>query len=126
MAELSAKVEWYVGREVDFHKEVLLRQEANESAPHIVEWNIEDPPEPTEEQLEAAGIEHEAEEAATQYLRDRAAAYLPVQDQLYQIYDAMDKGEITIAKDFYKTIKIINDANPPPWRDPYPLPEEDD
>ena len=51
MANLSTKIELYVGSEVDFLNDVLL-QDDGDGIVYIKEWNL-DTPQPTQEQLNA-------------------------------------------------------------------------
>lgn len=74
MAVLTEQIEWYVGRDVDFRNEVILHPGGEEGIGYIHEWNIEEIPKPTLEQLRVAGDEYDAYMAATQHLRDREAA----------------------------------------------------
>ena len=56
----------------------------------ISQWNS-DQPQPSERAIETAHTEWQAEQVATQYQRDRAAAYAPIGDQLdMQYWDAIN------------------------------------
>jgi hypothetical protein len=50
MANLSNKIKLYANREVDFIKDVILRNDADSNGDYIAEWNL-DIPKPTLEQL---------------------------------------------------------------------------
>ncbi len=110
MTQLSAKVEWYVGRDVDFRQEVLLRDDGQGQGAYIHEWNITDKPLPTEEELRVAGEEHEAHLAATQYLKDRETSYLPIRDQLDMIFWDRENG----TEKWQEHIRKVKKDCPPP------------
>jgi hypothetical protein len=52
---------------------------------YIAQWKS-DQPQPTEAEIETAHAEWQAEHDATQYQRDRAAAYAPLGDQMDMMY----------------------------------------
>jgi len=57
---------------------------------YIAQWNS-DQPQPSESAIETAHTEWQAEHDATQYQRNRAAAYAPIGDQLdMQYWDAIN------------------------------------
>jgi len=74
MAQLSTKVELYVGRNVDFRKEVVLRQDGGDKEPYIAEWNIEYKNKPTIEELDAFEAEADIVDQNTIIKTSREAA----------------------------------------------------
>jgi hypothetical protein len=52
MANLSNKIKLYANKEVDFLKDVILRNDADSNGDYIAEWNL-DIPKPTLAQLDA-------------------------------------------------------------------------
>ena len=53
MANLSTKIKLYANREIDFLKDVIIKNDADSNGKdYIAEWNL-DIPKPTEEQLNA-------------------------------------------------------------------------
>ena len=85
MADLSTKIEKYVGRKVDFLKEVLL-QNKGEGA-FIAEWNIKDVSEPTEAQLKAKESEADVEEANREQIKKRMLEYGGLAKQIENIIE---------------------------------------
>lgn len=83
----------------------------NQSNPphHFIEWSGSDP-QPTESELQAAWDAYVAEEAATQYQRDRAEAYASIADQLDMQYWDSVNGTTTWADH----IAAVKAAHPKP------------
>ena len=52
MANLSTKIKLYANREVDFLKDIILKNDADSNGDYIAEWNL-DIPKPTLAQLYA-------------------------------------------------------------------------
>ena len=73
----------------------------------IAEWHS-DAPQPSEEEIEAAHVEAQAEYDAQQYARDRKSDYPSIQDQLDYIYHN------SITKWKSDMIKPVKDAHPKP------------
>lgn len=48
------------------------------------------------------------------YKEDRAREYLPIQDQLDQIWHAIDQNKLDKTSKFYTTIKAVKDKYPKP------------
>ncbi len=72
----------------------------------IAEWHS-DAPQPSEEEIEAAHVEAQAEYDAQQYARDREEAYPSTGDQFDQIFhEGIDKWK--------ETIQAVKDAHPKP------------
>ena len=84
---------------------------------YIAEWKSGSP-QPTVAEIEAAEATYNAEWAAKDYARTRAAAYPSIGDQLDMLWHAVDTGDWTAAKvkttEFYTALKAVKDANPKP------------
>ena len=52
MTQLSTKIKLYANTEIDFRKDVILKDDGNGLGPYIKEWNL-DIAQPTEAQLNA-------------------------------------------------------------------------
>jgi len=72
MASLANKIRKYVNAEVDFNKDVIIRDDmiSNISNPYIKEWNLDNISKPTDAQLDALEAEANAYE---QELKDAEA-----------------------------------------------------
>lgn len=81
MAELSIQIEKYVGRTIDFTKEVIIVDGI------ITQWNIEDKTQPTTSQLEAVKTEAETEENNLLQVEKRIAEYGTAEQQLEYIVE---------------------------------------
>tara|TARA_Y100000004_G_scaffold188248_1_gene242104 strand:- start:433 stop:753 length:321 start_codon:yes stop_codon:yes gene_type:complete len=85
MAELSTKIEKYVGRKVNFLTEVLLQD--NGEGAFIAEWNIKDISKPTNAQLKAKETEANVEEANREQIRKRMVEYGSPVEQIQNIIE---------------------------------------
>jgi len=102
MNNLSHKIKLYLGRTIDFTKEVILQDDGN-GVVYIKEWNVAEA-QPTDEQLnalesEATKLENNAKIDAT-----RRTSYGSWNEQLDEIYHNID--------DWKARIKKIKDDNP--------------
>jgi hypothetical protein len=86
MANLSNKIELYANREIDFIKDVILRNDADSNGDYIAEWNL-DIPKPTLEQLNAFEAQATTYENNQQIIATRKALYGAWDKQLEEIYD---------------------------------------
>jgi hypothetical protein len=86
MANLSNKIKLYANREVDFIKDVILRNDADSNGDYIAEWNL-DIPKPTLEQLNAFEAQATTYENNQQIIATRKALYGAWDKQLEEIYD---------------------------------------
>ena len=71
----------------------------------------------SEEEIKKLQAEWDAnalEQAKTQYIHDRLAAYPSAGEQLDLLYHAMSKGEIPVATEWFNLIKQIKEENPKP------------
>jgi len=95
MASLSNKVRQYCAdngvAEVDFLKDVLLRDDSNGQGPYIKEWNVSGVAKPTEEQLNAVDSAADLSERQSAARAARRTAYGDLGDQLdMQYHDSVD------------------------------------
>ena len=95
MASLSSKVKQYCAdngvAEVDFLKDVLLRDDSNGQGPYIKEWNVSGVAKPTEEQLNAVDSAADLSERQSAARAARRTAYGDLGDQLdMQYHDSVD------------------------------------
>ena len=103
MANLSNKIELYANREVDFLKEVILRNDADSNGDYIAEWNL-DIPKPTMAQLDAFEAQATTYENNQRIIQTRKSLYGSWESQLEEIYDnGIDSWKNRIAQ-----IKIDN------------------
>ena len=92
MAQLNTKIKIYLDREVDFTKDVELQDDGDGA--YIKEWNAEDKPKPTDEQLNALESQANDMEALNQVYANRKSEYPSVQDLVVALYDTDDKAAI--------------------------------
>ena len=85
MANLSNKIKLYANREVDFLKDVILRNDADSNGDYIAEWNL-DIPKPTEAQLNALEAQANEVERINNIRSQRANNYPSLADQLDMLY----------------------------------------
>ncbi len=92
MSTLNSKIEIYLGREVDFQKDVILQDDriSGVSNPYIKEWNVAEA-QPTEEQLNALESQANDMEAANQVIANRKAEYPTIEELVVALYDTEDK-----------------------------------
>ena len=107
MAQLSTKIKEYCKAngvsDVDFQKDVMLRDDGDGKGAYIKEWNL-DIAQPTDAQLSAQESAADTEEANAQIRNTRRIAYGDIGDQLDEIYKDIDTWKARI--------KSIKDANP--------------
>ena len=107
MAQLSTKIKLYCEAngvsDVDFQKDVMLRDDGDGKGAYIKEWNL-DIAQPTDAQLSAQESAANTEEANNQVRATRRAAYGNIGDQLDEIYKDIDAWKARIKK--------IKDDNP--------------
>ena len=104
MAQLSNKIRKYLNREVDFDKDVVLRDDMVDgvSNPYIEEWNVAEA-QPTEEQLNALESQATTLESNNQVDSTRRKEYGNWNDQLDEIYHDIDAWKARL-----QTIKTNN------------------
>ena len=107
MANLSTKIKMYAAANsvanVDFSKDVILRDDSDGKGPYIKEWNL-DIAQPSDAQLSAQESAADTEEANNIVRATRKAAYGDIGDQLDEIYKDIDAWKARIKK--------IKDDNP--------------
>ena len=85
MASLASKIRIYLDKEVDFRKDVILRDEGDGIA-YIAEWNVEEA-QPTDEQLNALESQADAVEALNQIISNRKSEYPTIEECVHAILD---------------------------------------
>ena len=95
MANLNSKIKIYLGREVDFTKDVIIQDDRISGVSHlyIKEWNVAEA-QPTEEQLNALESQANNMEAANQVIANRQAEYPTIEELVVALYDTDDKAAI--------------------------------
>ena len=91
MAHLSNKIEAYLGRKINFLKDVVLQNDG--SGAIIKEWNVAEA-QPTEEQLNA--VDSQANDAAALELvhQNRKKEYPSIEELGVALYDSEDRAAI--------------------------------
>tara|TARA_Y100000033_G_C2700107_1_gene88143 strand:- start:60 stop:389 length:330 start_codon:yes stop_codon:yes gene_type:complete len=101
MAQLSTKIKLYCEAngvsDVDFQKDVMLRDDGDGKGAYIKEWNL-DIAQPTDAQLSAQESAANTEEANNNVRATRRAAYGDIGDQLDEIYKDIDAWKARIQK----------------------------
>ena len=95
MANLNSKIKIYLGREVDFTKDVIIQDDRISGVSHlyIKEWNVAEA-QPTEEQLNALESQANDLEALNQVYANRKAEYPSIEELVVALYDTDDKAAI--------------------------------
>ena len=95
MANLNSKIKIYLGREVDFTKDVIIQDDRISGVSHlyIKEWNVAEA-QPTEEQLNALESQANDLEALNQVYANRKAEYPSIEELVVALYDDEDKVAI--------------------------------
>ena len=91
MAHLSNKIEAYLGRKINFLKDVVIQNDG--SGAIIKEWNVAEA-QPTEEQLNA--VDSQANDAAALELvhQNRKKEYPSIEELVVALYDSEDRAAI--------------------------------
>ena len=90
MASLDKKIEAYMGRSVDFLKEVTLQDDGKGA--YIAEWNIKDKAKPTDVQLKAVESDADKLEKNATAVNNRRAEYGSLSSQIeYITENGIDK-----------------------------------
>ena len=100
MAQLSTKVELYVGSKVDFINDVIL-QDDGDGVVYIAEWNLDSPAKPTDAQLNALESDADDYEYNLGQIEKRKAEYGTLEQQMENI---MENG-VTAEKSRVQSIK---------------------
>jgi hypothetical protein len=94
---LSTKIKLYTNREIDFLKDVILKNDANSNGDYIAEWNL-DIAKPTEAQLNAFETQATTVENNQRIIATRKSLYGAWDKQLEEIYDnGIDSWKARIA-----------------------------
>ena len=107
MATYISKIKAYIGTDVDFLTDVIVRDDGD--GVYISEWNITSKPKPTDEQLDACETEAQAIDAQIEYVQNRVAQYPSIGDQLDALFHAGVFPEELAAQ-----IQAVKDAHPKP------------
>ena len=102
MTQLSTKIELYLGREVDFTKDIILQNDSDDKGNYIKEWNVAEA-QPTKEQLDTFDAQATTLESNHQVDATRRTAYGSWNDQLDEIYHDIDAWKARL-----QTIKTNN------------------
>jgi hypothetical protein len=100
MADLPSKIKIYLGREVNFTKDVILQDDGDGA--YIKEWNVVEV-QPTQEQLDALDAQATTLESNNQVDSTRKKEYGSWNDQLDEIYHDIDAWKARL-----QTIKTNN------------------
>jgi hypothetical protein len=103
MTHLSHKIKLYLGREVDFQRDVILFDDSDGKGAYIQQWNVAEA-QPTDEQLNALDVQAATLESNNQVDSTRRKEYGSWNNQLDEIYHDIDAWKIRL--------KGIKDANP--------------
>ena len=87
MAQLSTKIEKYVGRKVDFTSEVLLQDDSDGKGPYIRHWGVEGVAKPTADQLALQENAANTEEANRAVVAERKKLYGSIEQQIENIIE---------------------------------------
>jgi len=95
MAQLSNKITIYLDREVDFTKDVILRDDMIDgvSNVYIHEWNVAEA-QPTDAQLNALESQANDMEALNQVYANRKSEYPSIEELVVALYDSDDKAAV--------------------------------
>jgi hypothetical protein len=97
MTQLSTKIKLYANKEIDFKKDVILKDDSNGLGVYIKEWNL-DIAQPTLAQLDALENEANKYERNQQVINTRKSLYGAWDKQLEEIYDnGIDSWKARIA-----------------------------
>ena len=102
MTHLSHKIKLYLGREVDFQRDVILFDDSDGKGAYIQQWNVAEA-QPTDEQLNALDAQAATLESNNQVDITRRTAYGSWNDQLDEIYHDIDVWKARL-----QTIKTNN------------------
>ena len=86
MENLANKIKVYLDREVDFFKDILLKDNADGRGGYIAEWNV-DEVQPTDEQLNALEAEALTLENNIKVINTRINLYGTTKEQLEYIVE---------------------------------------
>ena len=95
MANLNSKIKIYLGREVDFTKDVIIQDDRISGVSHlyIKEWNVAEA-QPTDAQLDALDAQATTLENNNQVIATRKGLYGTLQQQIENIMENGLQSEI--------------------------------
>ena len=95
MANLNSKIKIYLGREVDFTKDVIIQDDRISGVSHlyIKEWNVSEA-QPTDAQLDALEAEATTLENNNQVIETRKGLYGTLEQQIENIMENGLQSEI--------------------------------
>ena len=93
---LPNKIELYVGRKIDFNKEVILQDDGQGA--YIREWNVVGKTKPSDTDLSAFEQRALAQIELNKVLAKRVAEYPPIGDQLDALWKGGAEAEAMLAK----------------------------
>jgi hypothetical protein len=93
MTHLSHKIKLYLGREVDFQRDVILFDDSDGKGSYIQEWNVVEA-QPTKEQLDTLESQANDVEALNQVYKNRKKEYPTIEELVVALYDTDDKSAI--------------------------------
>ena len=97
MTQLSTKIKLYANKEIDFKKDVILKDDSNGLGVYIKEWNL-NIDQPTEAQLNALEAQATTYENNQRIITTRKSLYGAWDKQLEEIYDnGIDSWKARIA-----------------------------
>jgi hypothetical protein len=103
MTNLSTKIKLYANQEIDFRKDVILKDNSDGKGVFIAEWNLSIA-KPTQSQLDAFEAQATTYENNQRIIQTRKSLYGSWESQLEEIYDnGIDSWKNRIAQ-----IKIDN------------------
>ena len=95
MANLNSKIKIYLGREVDFTKDVIIQDDRISGVSHlyIKEWNVAEA-QPTDAQLDALDAQATTLENNNQVIATRKGLYVTLEQQIENIMENGLQSEI--------------------------------
>ena len=116
MTSLATKIKLYAEANgisnLDFRKDVIVKDFSDGTGAKITEWNIGSLAQPTDEQLASYNSAATTEENNNAIRATRKNSYGNIGDQLDLIYKDIVAGKLDTTGEWAKKIKAIKDANP--------------
>ena len=94
MANINTKIEFYLGREFDGGKEIIVRNDMDGNPEYIDEWHATDKPQPTMEELDVFESQADELEALRIIIKKRKFEYPSIQELVVALYDSEDKTAV--------------------------------
>ena len=102
MSTLSNKIKLYVNADIDFKKDVILKNEGE--GDYIAEWNLDSPAKPTDAQLNALESDADDYEYNLGQIEKRKAEYGTLEQQMENVMEngvTAEKNRVQAIKDKY-------------------------